>query len=404
MRIVIIDLHNNAFFVCNMKSVLNNLVTISKHKYFIEEAINRDYEVIDYISGTNSQLWLGKQSRFLNVLVAKYILKKNGLKKDKIKVTTNVDDLKEDDIVIFYPHLDDCIDLEKIPGRKYANLNHFFNLRSAGKVPFTDFLKPDYFEGYICEANVLKNSTYFRRYFPTQNKRLLLLPYVAEERFKNERDWYSRNNKCLALGVAGIEVKELKDVYGTSFLHPMRTILYEKRNINTDIIDCKIVEFDKHVSRQLVRINQRDNKVVRIIKRIINHFYCNRQSQFRKNGKNGAYYAVDRVAQLNSYKMFIYPEEISGIPALGFVEGMSCGCAYIGLRHSMYMDLGLEPGKHYIAYDGTYEDLIEKVKYYLKHDEELRKIAITGYRYVTEKLNRKAAFDWMMKQLYEKED
>lgn len=52
---------------------------------------------------------------------------------------------------------------------------------------------------------------YFRRYFPTQNIRLLLLPYVVEERFENERDWYSRNKKFRSLGRAGIEVKELKE-------------------------------------------------------------------------------------------------------------------------------------------------------------------------------------------------
>ena len=41
---------------------------------------------------------------------------------------------------------------------------------------------------------------------------------------------------------------------------------------------------------------------------------------------------------------------------IGFVEGMACGSAYIGLDDPMYKDIGLIPGKHYIIY-GTLEDL-----------------------------------------------
>ena len=54
--------------------------------------------------------------------------------------------------------------------------------------------------------------------------------------------------------------------------------------------------------------------------------------------------------------MFVVPEEANDLPGIGFVEGMACGSAYIGLDDGMYKDIGLIPRKHYITYDGTLED------------------------------------------------
>jgi hypothetical protein len=69
--------------------------------------------------------------------------------------------------------------------------------------------------------------------------------------------------------------------------------------------------------------------------------------------------------------MFIVPEEISGLPGIGFVEGMKCGTAFIGKECKMYSDLGLINGINYIGYDGTIGDLINKIIYYQNSAEEL---------------------------------
>ena len=84
--------------------------------------------------------------------------------------------------------------------------------------------------------------------------------------------------------------------------------------------------------------------------------------------------------------MFVCPEELVGMPGIGFVEGMACGCAYIGLNHDMYRCLGLEPGIHYITYDGTLEDLRKVILYYKQRPEEVKNIADTGCRYVRKNL------------------
>ena len=95
------------------------------------------------------------------------------------------------------------------------------------------------------------------------------------------------------------------------------------------------------------------------------------------------------VEKFNEYKMCIVGEEILGVPGIGYVEGMACGCAYIGLDSPMYRDLGLIPGIHYIAYDGSMEDLRRVIEYYQadEHQEELERIAQTGCEYVRQHFN-----------------
>ena len=78
-----------------------------------------------------------------------------------------------------------------------------------------------------------------------------------------------------------------------------------------------------------------------------------------------------------------------GLPAIGFVESMACGCAYIGLDHSMYRDIGLVPGTHYIAYDGTLPGLAEAIRLYRNRPEALRRIAEEGCRFVREHFDPK---------------
>lgn len=85
--------------------------------------------------------------------------------------------------------------------------------------------------------------------------------------------------------------------------------------------------------------------------------------------------------------MFVVPEEINDLPGIGFVEGMACGCAYIGKIDPMYTDLGLKPNYHYVGYDGSLKDLIKKINYYQKYPKELEKIANRGYQFVTKNFN-----------------
>ena len=96
--------------------------------------------------------------------------------------------------------------------------------------------------------------------------------------------------------------------------------------------------------------------------------------------KQRNYYNADIVQFFNSYRMFAVPEEICDLPGISFIEGMACGTAYFGLDNPMYRDIGMIPGVHYVAYDGTLEHLLERVAYYQQHADELEQIAEQGYQ------------------------
>ena len=66
---------------------------------------------------------------------------------------------------------------------------------------------------------------------------------------------------------------------------------------------------------------------------------------------------------------------------------MSCGCAYVGLDSKIYRDLGLVKEKHFISYNGTIDDLTNKLIFYSNHDNLLRDIAENGYNFVKNNFN-----------------
>lgn len=110
------------------------------------------------------------------------------------------------------------------------------------------------------------------------------------------------------------------------------------------------------------------------------------------------------VEKFNEYKMCLVGEEILGVPGIGYVEGMACGCAYIGLDSPMYRNLGLIPGVHYISYDGTKEGLRQVVEYYQQeeHQKELEQIAKTGCEYVRTNFNANAVAEKLIDNLKKK--
>ena len=107
------------------------------------------------------------------------------------------------------------------------------------------------------------------------------------------------------------------------------------------------------------------------------------------------------VEKLNSYKIAVVGEEIMGIPGIGFVEAMACGCAYIGQTTGYYEDYGMKEGIHYIGYDGTKKDLAAKIEYWMQpeNQERLEQIADAGYNFVRTHFNKDVVAEGLLKQL-----
>jgi glycosyltransferase involved in cell wall biosynthesis len=148
---------------------------------------------------------------------------------------------------------------------------------------------------------------------------------------------------------------------------------------NMQIIESEV--YKKSLFSKLILLDL--NNIFKII---------SRKTAKNKIEKDSSYYKLDIVDKYNEYKMFVVPEEVIGFPGIGFVEGMACGCAYIGLDHDMYKDLGMIPGKHYITFDGTLNNLLSTIDYYQKNQNELELIANNGYNFINKKFNKETVF------------
>lgn len=245
-------------------------------------------------------------------------------------------------------------------------------------------LQPKYI---VAENNLAKNSEFFRRYFSAVAAQSRCLPYIAGARFVRREQFSARRNKLVATGSMTFKMRsrEFTEFFGTDELQPMRRELFVAAERYSTEMDCLISDLD--ATRRAPQLG-RMAKLVRRIKAIA------------KGGAHpqAGYYGRDIVATYNAYTMFAVPEEICGLPAIGFVEGMACGCAYFGCDDPMYRDIGMVPGIHYIAHDGTVEGLMDKVRHYQQPGSalELERIAQAGFDFVTQTLTADRVYSWLL--------
>ena len=232
---------------------------------------------------------------------------------------------------------------------------------------------------FIAENNLYKNSEYFRKYFNWYKKDIYHIPYVFKDRFKNLKPFNKRKNICFATGTFEhlsnhTRYETFKKFFNTETIHPMRKIIYDNLDNLGNVIDSRISDLYKN---EVERKEVDGNFFQKVFARIFNMMYA----------KQSNYFKFDIVNEYNNSKMFVVPEEANDIPGIGSIEGMACGSAYIGLDDPMYKDIGLIPGIHYISYDGTLDDLRNKIIYYQSHNDELEAIALAGYNFVRKNFN-----------------
>lgn len=280
--------------------------------------------------------------------------------------------------------------IKQTPAKKVCHLTHYM-VNTSLISNNAERLGVDYF---VAESNLYKNSEYFRYHFPWYKKDVLIMPFLPASRFVNRVPFNRRINKCLATGTVlplsenkTYGMDEMVAYFNTRALHPMRLAIYEQVVSGDPHINSLIPHF---IEKEHLNISKDDLFFIRKLKAVRNHFAANQSK----------YHSINIVAEYNRHKMFVVPEEIVGLPAIGSVEGMACGSAFIGLDDPMYKDLGMKDGVHYIAYDGTLDGLREKIKYYQTREEQLKKIAVNGCRFVTETLNPSQVFNNFIQRVY----
>jgi hypothetical protein len=229
---------------------------------------------------------------------------------------------------------------------------------------------------FIAENNLYKNSNYFKKHFTFFNGKFLGLPFSVRKKFIKINNYENRKNKCMAIGTyqdilgqINNEAKDFFNFYKQSTIHPLRKLIDESCKNKNDFID--------NFTSKITNVKRYDKR---------------------------KYYDFDLVSKFNSYKMFICPEELGDLPGISFAEGMMCGSAYIGAHNDMYADLGMKDGINYIAHDGSYEDIIDKILFYQNNNKILEYIANRGHEIAKKLFNDDYVVNKFLNFLYNLEN
>ena len=389
MRIVFVNLHANEFLVKTLNKFIFKQSVAIKHKYILDYLLSRDdVEVCSFINKRGLSLSYSTRNRFLQsfrFLDHRITMHKNGIPMSKIKVLKHEEEIRHDDLVILYQIFGPQFEFDKRPDAFIAVSQLHFALSASEMMEKVD---PDLM---FNESNMQQRFVGFNEYFGWFHKQYMVIPFVFAPRFKVIKPFAERQNKAVSVGTVTYPGYLIK-YYGHDCLQPARKQVYDNARELTPWVDCfnsDYLEDDK-----LSKHSANDSKLVKTFKRLHDKFFVGHQKK---------YYSFDMVEKFNDYKMCIVGEEIVGLPGIGFVEGMACGCAYLGQTVGYYEDYGMKEGVHYIGYDGTLDDLKAKITYYQQpeHQQELETIARTGCEFVRSHCNGPAAAESLLNNLLE---
>lgn len=382
MRLILHNPHNKIFFWQTVFDFLlrSNISKKSqKYKYILNFLWKEKIKFWIYLDYQGSSLPLYLQKSLLIKIEVFFWLLIKGINPIHVKIIDKVEQLKKNDIFFSfslttldtnYHGIDDISNKDII---KVFHFTHYVQNTSLIAANFKT-LKWD----FIIAENNLQKSLYFQHHFWYFTKPVYTLPFTYWEKYKNYTNFYDRRKKALSVW-AIINVSNYKGLfndfssfYKSNTLQPIRQEILDR----WDAIDKYIDTTSQTFLTSRISFFEKIKKII--------------------TWSRYEYYNFDIVEKYNEYQMFICGEELWGMPWIGFVEWMACGCAYIGKIDSMYTDIGLLPWVHYIWHDGTLQDILKKIQYYQEHIEELEKIANMWYDFVRENFS----WDIVAKKFY----
>ena len=394
MRVVFINLHGNEMLVKTMNKFVFKQSVAIKHKYFLDYLLsNKEVEVCSYVNPHGFSMASNLSSAMMKILNLfrfaehRLVLKKNGIPLKSVTLIKKVEDIKKDDLVLIYRHSSGQLyEADAIHAFKAISMIHFSGSKSESEE--MSRLHPDVL---FNESNLSEYSKIFKTFYPWYEGPFIIHPFVAASRFQRRISFSERENKAFATGtITYKDTPEFLEVYGDACDQPSRKQIKDNENSLADLLVCTSKDFSE--GTKTIKTTMKDGG----LKRLYNSLHY---KLFESQQKS--YYSFDMVQSFNKYKMCIVGEEILGVPGIGFVEGMACGCAYIGQRTGYYEDYGMKEGVHYIGYDGTLDDLKDKIRYYQRpeHQEELEKIANAGYEFAEANFRGEAAAKTLLEKL-----
>lgn len=392
MRVVFVNLHTNGFYVRNIMSILLHKRSIKKRRYILDYLLENNIDILNLITPNGSGL--PKKVRNLpsnytfRKCEANYVLRKNGLPKEKIKNISRASEIRRNDIVIYYGFLcEQFVNVSDVHGIKIVDQIHFFGDKSKAEQ-----IKDSGIQYYIYDVDLKKYSKLYQNNYNWFNGGYITLPLTYQERFCVKKNFDERKTKAVAIGtLTKATFYEFIETYGTEYYQPHRKMILDEAKKYSEELDSFISEWQEGT----LKIDEnKDSKFIKFCKRIFNYYQTGRQT---------SYFSFDMVDKYNEYKMFICPEDINGSYGIGTIEGMACGCAMIGWNYGAFEDMGMQAGVHYISYDGTMENLVDQIRFYQKSEnqEKLKQIAKTGCEFVRSNFNERIVASNFYKKLLE---
>lgn len=397
VRIVFVNLHANAFLVKTLSKYIWKQPCSFKHRYFLHYLINRpDVEVCNYVNEAGFTLvnslpkpimWILRKLCFAE---NRFVMRINGIPRDSVKVIKK-EEIRKDDIVIGYRNFPPTLaEMESIDAFKVVSMIHFHGSQADSAA--IERVNPNIL---INECDLSKYSDIFKRYYSWYKGRILVHPFVAAARFQAIKPFSERESRCFSTGTITYKRHpEFLEVYGDPCDQPSRKQIVVNQSELTQLVAC--YNSDYLEDTEMKEYLPEDSKLTHYRKVWYN---------MKHTGKQKKYNSFNMVEKFNDFKMCLVGEEILGIPGIGFVEGMACGCAYIGQRLGYYEDYGMEEGVHYIGYDGTLDDLKTKIAYYQlpEHEEELQHLATAGRLFAEEHFREEPVARFLLDHLIEEQ-
>ena len=396
LKLVIYRPHQSIWFRNPLKNVLRNRLLPNKYGPIFDALVDST-EHIYFCSLLNSRKNLKELIASLIDLVELYlwcIYYQINLNRVRIVFTKKAVETKDAIFLMYYDNVTHELDSFASKGMDFSE--YFNELKIFKIVHMTHYvynvktgsgnlakMAPDL---VIAESNLKKYSDFYKRYFSKISANFYQLPYCYGKRFVCSTSFEDRINKIVATGSLTFKMHdpEFIEFYKVNELQPFRRVLFECCSRYPSELDSYISDLNE------TRIKFTHTSILSRVKNL-----------FGRHPQH-SYYKKDIVSIYNSYQMFVVPEEICDLPAIGFVEGMACGCAYFGINSPMYSEIGMVPGYHYIEYDGTIDGLMLKVRYYQRNVEELRQIANNGHDFVRNTLSSKIVTDNFISEIKKK--
>lgn len=386
MKILLYNAHREWWFGRSVKWWLHRRPWKAKYKYILDGLLN-DYVVAIFVP-LSSNFFKQTLTKLEIVLWAKL----NGLSAKNLKVEFSLEIVKNYDLVFssynhnisdltpehdFRVYKDFC---QRIQGKHLLLFNHYpYNIQKS-----IERLKEIKFDFFMAENNLSKNSKFFRKYFAQfLNVKFFVVPFQARASFKKEVPYPQRANMALAVGTVSVDMsqeKDFMDFFESPMLQPIRNqIHYSDEGQLNNLIQKQTSHINEVTKKNNITMGA-GVKAVRNTTGLLEKGLALYNNIFLHGQKH--YHSLDLSSLFNSYKYHIVGEEVVSLPGISFIEGMACGSLYIGLDDPMYEIYGMEPGKHYWSYDGTFSDLLLQIQYLNSVPRLADKIAVNGYELV----------------------